>query len=390
MNSKTILLLYEKDHLKQPFIKLLLKSLKDHCPKARIFMASLSPKEEIKDDHIGIFLSLAKWKKSKAQNPGYVKRVYGAGGFSRRFIKDVHDLSNMHKPDLIITFLPLGFFAAQTWARLYGCRSVYYPFEIYGKQRSKYSWLVVVMEILGFLMKPDAVITQNEHRAKFYVERRYSRIKPVIAHNYKSRPDTSVSTVDFSVNHGIPRDKKVVLYQGMLSEGRWLDRLVEAAKYFRDDAVLVLMGKKQEPWWSENIEPLLKDSSTSGRIIVLESVPHEMVFPYARASRAGVIIYDDSVLNNVYCEPGKLSDFVQAGGPTIAPAFPTIRGVVNEHHLGVVFSDYSSRGIANAVNELLALPPGHFKGSLVAAAEYMTWEAQWPALSRYILGNDFS
>ena len=245
-----------------------------------------------------------------------------------------------------------------------------------------------MMEIFSFLLRPDAVISQNEHRAQFYVRNRCCRVKPFVSHNYKSRPESSVRAIDFFEMHGISSEKKVILYQGMLSEGRWLDRLVASAKYFRDDAILVLMGKKEQPWWSDNIEPLLHDPEVSDRIVILESVPHEMVFPYARASSVGVVIYDDSVLNNIYCEPGKLGDFVHAGVPVIAPAFPSIKSVVEENKLGITFSDYSSRGIATAVNELLSYPTDHFTAPLATAAEYMTWEAQWPMLSKQIMGND--
>lgn len=388
MNTQTVLLLYEKNHTNHPFIKLLLGSLKDYYPDIRIIVASFAPKKDVKDGSLDSFICLTQWKKPKLQNLAFARRAYGANSFSRTLISYAHDIFDKFKPDVILTFLPLGFFAAQTWAMFHGCRSVYYPFEIYGKQKSKYSRWVVMMEILGFLLKPDAVITQNEHRAQFYVKNRYCRSKLFVAHNYKTRPRSSVRPIDFFEMHGIPSEKKVVLYQGMLSDGRWLDRLVASAKYFRDDAILVLMGKKQQPWWSDNIEPLLHDPAVSDRVVVLESVPHEMVFSYARASSVGVVIYDDLVLNNIYCEPGKLGDFVHAGVPVIAPAFPSIKSVVEENNLGITFSDYSSRGIASAVNELLSYPADHFASSLAKAAEYMTWEAQWPALGRQILGYD--
>jgi hypothetical protein len=161
---------------------------------------------------------------------------------------------------------------------------------------------------------------------------------------------------------------------------------VLSVKYLRDDAVLVMMGPKQQPWWDENIEPLLSDLGVAKRLFVLESVPHEMVFPYAHAAAAGVIIYDDSVLNNMFCEPGKLGDFVHAGVPVIAPAFPSLKPVVEGNTLGVTFSQYTSEGIAKALNDLLSLPKSHFVDSLKKASKFMNWEVQWETLKKAILG----
>ena len=387
MKPKTILLFYEKNHLKHPFIKLLYGSLRETCPDARILIASFAPKDRVPAELADRFIALGKWRRSKVANTVAVKRAYGASKLSIRLLVSAQDIFGKFKPDVIISFLPGGFAAAQLWAHRRVCRTIYYPFELYGKQRSKYSTAVVLLEMLSFLSKPDAVITQNEHRAQFYVDKRGCQTKPVIAHNYKLKPKADCAPIDFHIQHGIPRHKRIVLYQGMLSEGRWLDRLVLSAKYLPDDAVLVLMGPKQPKWWAKNIEPMLADKSLSSKLVVLEQVDHEMVFSYALAASVGVVIYDDSVLNNVYCEPGKICDFVHAGVPVIAPGFPSIKPVIEDGNLGVTFTDFSPRGIGDAISAVLAYPEEYFSASLRAAAKYMTWEAQWPALSRCILGQ---
>jgi glycosyltransferase involved in cell wall biosynthesis len=378
---------YEKNHLKHPFIKLLIKSLSECSAEIELTVVSFAFSNEVAKQWPGRFVALTDWIHHKADNGRPFKQAYGSRGMSLKLIKSALGIFKQNRPDVIISFLPIGFLAAQLYTMRRRCWTVYYPFELYGKQRSEYSKYVILAEILGFMLKPGAFITQNDMRANFYRNNRFCRTLPFIAHNYKERRTTQTMDSEIFVRHGVPKGKKVVLYQGMLAVGRWIDRLVQAAKFLDDDAVLVLMGPKQKPWWDDTISPLLDNPELEGRLFILESVAHEKVSTYASAAAAGVILYDDSVLNNIYCEPGKIGDFVHAGVPVVAPGFPSIKQVINEHNLGIVFEDFSSEGIANAMNEVLTLPKSHFNKSLLMAANHMNWEAQWPFLKEVIFGK---
>lgn len=386
MAHQNILLFYEKHHLKHPFIKLLIKSLLECPEQLKVTVVSFASNNEVEQNSIE-FIALKPWLLKKKWHREIHQQAYGSRGLSLRLVKTGLEIFKHCQPDVIVSFLPLGFLTTQVYALRRRCRTVYFPFEIYGRQHSKFSKYVVLAEKLGFLLKPDAFITQNVQRAQFYLEHRHCRNRPFIAHNYKERPRLQAPDTGVFSRHGIPENKKVVLYQGMLTEGRWLDRLIQAARHLDQDAVLVLMGPKQQPWWDDTIQPMLADPRLEGRVFVLESVPHEMVAGYASAAALGVIVYDDSVLNNLYCEPGKIGDFVHAGVPVIAPGFPSIKPVIEDYRLGIVFDDFSSEGIARAMNEVLSLPKSHFLDALAKASEFMTWEAQWPSMKKAICGE---
>jgi glycosyltransferase involved in cell wall biosynthesis len=383
MKHGPILLFYEKNHLKQPFIKLLIEYLASSQNERPVITVSFASDKQVGSR---AFSSLNNWLNSKVDGPGAFERAYGARGPSLKLIKSAIKIFRQHEPDTIITFLPIGFISSQIYRRMRSCRVVYFPFEIYGEQHSAFSRQVILYEKLAFLLKPDTFITQNEYRANYYKRHRFCRTAPFIAHNYKERPRVGSRDPAVFEKHGLPGHLKIVLYQGMLTAGRWLDRLLLASQYLRQDAVLVLMGPKQQPWWDETIKPLIEDLTNPERVCVLESVPHELVSQYAAAASLGVIIYDDSVLNNVYCEPGKIGDFVHAGVPVIAPGFPSIRFVIERYRLGSTFEDYSCQGIAQAINDALELPQEHYKQALATAAETMSWEKQWPSLMSALLG----
>lgn len=386
MKKRRILIIYEKNHVKHPFIKLLIKSLLTSPDVERVTVTSFASVAEVGQDG-SEFIPLKPWLLRQKRLQDIHLRAYGSRLVSFRLIKTAFEIFSANRPDIVVCFLPVCFLASALASIRFKFRVVYYPFEIYGHQRSKFSRAVVLAERLGFVIGPAAFVTQNEQRARFYAVSRNCRNRAFIAHNYKEKPRDLAKDPSLFNRFGVPLGAKVVLYQGMLSEGRWLDRLIHSSLYFDAGAVLVMMGPKQQPWWDSEIAPLLRDVRFQGRVFILDSVPHESVRLFASAASVGVIIYDDSVLNNLYCEPGKIGDFIHSGVSVVAPGFPSIKPVVEGYGLGVVFEDYSPQGIASAINKVLAQPIGEFSKSLAAASKFMTWDAQWPSLLSIITGG---
>jgi glycosyltransferase involved in cell wall biosynthesis len=101
----------------------------------------------------------------------------------------------------------------------------------------------------------------------------------------------------------------------------------------------------------------------------------------------GVIIYDDSVRNNVFCEPGKLSDYISVGVPVVAPNFPTIGPVVQGRGLGLCFDGHSPEAIAATIAQVLAKPKSRWAPALRRACSELTWETQAPNLLAAVDGG---
>jgi glycosyltransferase involved in cell wall biosynthesis len=259
-------------------------------------------------------------------------------------------------------------------AKLRGLRFVYYPFELYGEQISRPRWTVAALERLMLRRWVDAVITQNEYRAAILAKERGSRVEPLIVHNYKRTREVR-GPGRLRADLAIPAGKRVVLYEGYLVTGRWLDRLAEAVFHLPEDVVIVFLGEEQLKWLRRS-EAALARPLASGRLIVAPPVPHDGLLDYVVDADVGVIIYDDKVRNNLFCEPGKLTDYVSAGVPIIAPDFPTIGKVVREHGLGACFDGGRPEVIAGAIMAVLERPKAEWEPALRRAASQLTWETQ--------------
>jgi glycosyltransferase involved in cell wall biosynthesis len=288
--------------------------------------------------------------------------------------------------DVMIASRPQAGVWACLVARARGMRFVYYPFELYGEQIIPPSKLVAALERLMLRHGVDAVVTQNSHRAAVLRDERGSRVEPLIVHNYKRFAPARRPTGRLRAELGIGPDMRIVLYEGMIVQSRWLEFLAQASLLLPPDVVLVMMGQEKLKW-RKLYRKHLKAPVAAGRLIFAPPVPQEELLDYVADADVGVIIYDDSVRNNVFCEPGKLCDYVCAGVPVVAPGFPTIGPVVQERGLGLCFEGHSPEAIAATLIEALGRPKARWRPSLEKARQELTWESQAPNLLAAVAGE---
>ncbi len=290
------------------------------------------------------------------------------------------------EPDVVVASRPEA--ALIAWAAMRGrrIRFVYYPFELYGDQTGSASSFIAWAEKKLLKERADALITQNECRAQVYAAERGFAGKPAIVHNYKPvRAHARSGRLRQAL--GLGQDTKIALYEGMLIPGRWLQELAKSASFLPENAVIVLMGKEKSSWLQKNAALLDGIAKASGRLRVLPPVPHSEILDYAADADAGIIIYDDSCRNNLYCEPGKLSDYLAACVPVVAPAFPTIQPVVEAYGIGECFHGHSPQAIAAAISAVLAKPKAEWQAALRRACDHLTWETQAPAFLEAVTGE---
>jgi len=287
--------------------------------------------------------------------------------------------------DVIVATRPQAAICAWLAATVKRRRLIYYPFELYGDQSFAPSRWLLGAEQLILRYGIDSLITQNEHRADIYRRERGARVEPVIVHNYK--PTASLASGGLLRAHlGLDANTRIALYEGVLIEGRHLENVARAAAFLPADVVVVLMGRGPREWLKEYEESIAGELA-SRRVFLLPPVTHEELLSYVVDADVGIIIYDGSVRNNLYCEPGQLSDYIFANVPMVAPPFPTIQPVVEGYDIGVCFESPSPDKIAEAIGSVLQRPKQAWQPGLERARRELVWERQVPRLLAAVAGT---
>jgi glycosyltransferase involved in cell wall biosynthesis len=204
----------------------------------------------------------------------------------------------------------------------------------------------------GFLInKIDEMIVENHTRAK-YNEDLYG-FYPHVVHNYPFKQiSQSTEKVDLYEILNIPRNEKILLYQGGIQTGRGLDKLIKAAPLF-NEGVLVLVGDgKIKP----ELQEMVKEMGLEEKIKFHPKVPLADLPKFTRNGYMGFQVLNNVCFNHYSASSNKLFEYMMSGIPVIACSFPEIQRVVAGEEIGLCIDSHDPESIAEGVNYLLSHP----------------------------------
>jgi len=258
---------------------------------------------------------------------------------------------------------------------------VYYPFELYAeeflRQDSITTRLFLKAERQLLAHGIDALVTQNSLRANVYRTERGSRVEATVIQNFKVRSQP-ILYGRLKETLGLDQGHRVVLYEGAIQPGRCLENLVKAVQHFPTDTELVLIGGQGE-YFRDILHPLAQEVG-DGKVHFVPWVPQSELHSLIADADVGIIIYEDRPRNNLFCAPGKLSDYVNAGIPIVASALPTLVPIIRKYGIGECFDNSSPESIADAVIEIMQKPHATIQFALEQARLDLVWETQEPIL----------
>ncbi len=129
-----------------------------------------------------------------------------------------------------------------------------------------------------------------------------------------------ISILD-SVSH-----KKIMLYQGIITPDRYLDSICVAASRL-EDFCFIIVGK-ETPYLNQ-----LKQINSN--LIHISFIPPPLHLKITSYARIGILSYDHSSLNNIFCAPNKIWEFASLGIPMIGNNIPGLINSITNNNLGV-------------------------------------------------------
>ncbi len=171
-------------------------------------------------------------------------------------------------------------------------------------------------------------ITVNHARAA-ELEQRYGTHFEVIENAPEFEPLSNSNRLRTEL--GLADSAIVALYQGGLAPGRALERLAQAATRV-DGLTLVFQGFGP---LEEHLRAVANDSGGSVRFLG-KARPTEL-HEYASAADIGIVIYENTGLNNYLAAPNKMYSYMMAGLPVATSDFPGLADVVVGERVGEVF-----------------------------------------------------
>ena len=216
------------------------------------------------------------------------------------------------------------------------------------------------------IRKADVIIHAEINRMEYFVKR----------HNLPSSSNRLVCNYpekkEFCVDQSARPNK--LIYLGVIHPNRMLEELIQALSNSEVEFDIVGPG---EPEYVNKIKEITSDIRN---INVLPAVKEVMVDDLLSGYSIGLAFYSRTNLNNYYCAPNKVFQYIMNRVNIITNDYPGLKSVVEENSIGVCLSEITPTAIRAAVDSIIE--KGFNKNFHDGILNSYSWESQIPEFKR--------
>lgn len=146
----------------------------------------------------------------------------------------------------------------------------------------------------------------------------------------------------------IPTENLILLYQGWVLEGRYLDKAINVMKKL-NDVTLVIIGNGE---YLEPLKKLVADNKLEENVIFTGLIPYDNLYDYTISADVGLVLFENTSISYQNALPNKLFEFIQAGLPVITSNQKTITEIVTPNNIGLILEELTETNLVNSVEKM--------------------------------------
>ncbi|MBN2406656.1 MAG: glycosyltransferase [Elusimicrobia bacterium] len=228
---------------------------------------------------------------------------------------------------------------------------IYDAHELFPEKQMKKSNRLIWGILERFAIKrADHIIVPEKNRAE-YLRRKYGLDKvPLVINNFPEYTKIDREKGLREKKRLGFEDKKVIIYQGLISSKRYIEDMIEALKYLAEAYILVLIGFSLGSYEKE-MKDMAERYGLGKRVFMYGKVrPADMLQTLCIGDIA-MAFYDNKDINSYLCAPNKIFDYIMAGLKVIANSTPAL-DIIDDIKGVKLIKEVSGKSIARAVTEL--------------------------------------
>jgi glycosyltransferase involved in cell wall biosynthesis len=255
-----------------------------------------------------------------------------------------------------------------------------YPFIGGLRNRPRIQKLVTSVERY-FIKKVDIVLTTGKMDSSF-LEDFYGINNTLVIRNIPlyQKPDNKV---DFRRLYNIPNDRLILLYQGVMLEGRGIPLiLIAMSKLPR--TCLVLLGDGEQ---KRNFQHMASELNVADRVIFAGTILQKDLINYTAAADIGLSIIENISISYYHALPNKLFEYIMAGLPVLSSDLPQMKEIVDTYKVGEYVSLENEESIVPILNKWIDEPQLliDFKNNCQSAALELNWQKEYESVRTRLL-----
>lgn len=145
-----------------------------------------------------------------------------------------------------------------------------------------------------------------------------------------------------------PADEVRVIYLGGFGEGRFTIEIIDAFASMPPSIRLDIVGSGRPEFVARVADHL--ESLNVKHVRILPAVSYVEIPKLLESYHIGVALYRNTNLNNYYCAPNKVYDYLMNGMPVITNRYPGLVSVIDANRVGVCIDEVSASEIREAID----------------------------------------
>lgn len=258
---------------------------------------------------------------------------------------------------------------------------VYDSHELWSQASNNLSMPKILIKIQNklesrIIKKCHKVITVSESIVKYLKKEYKLQEQPILIRNIPPKWNIAEKRKVFHEEFNIDLSKKIVLYQGVIGEGRGIEKLIESMNYInKNNIILVFMGNGNK---IDHYKNLTKELGVSDKVYFHKAVDPSILKMYTSSADLGVSMIKNICLSYYYSLPNKMFEYIQAEIPVICSNYPDMEGIVREYKVGETADPNSSEEIARSIEKVLLDDQiyNKYKNNCKTAKKQLNWECE--------------
>lgn len=272
------------------------------------------------------------------------KNIVNAAIIGRMIIKGYKDNADIYHSNDLNT-LPQGIICSKL--RLKPKKLVYDSHEVqtsrtgYNPKTIKFFESIMIKFVDEMMVENHTRAKKNEELYGFYPKTLYNYSE---LYDIEEKPD-----VDLHSELNLPKDEKILLYQGGLQQGRGLELLIEMMPQVKEGTLVFLGAGKL----TNKLKEMAAESPVANRIKFIDKVHFKALPSYTKQAYIGFQVLQNICFNHYSASSNKLFEYIMAHVPVVSCDFPEVKAVVDKG-VGIAVDSHDIDQIAAAVNKLVA------------------------------------
>lgn len=226
----------------------------------------------------------------------------------------------------------------------------------------------------------DVFLTVGEGLKEYFEKKyRYKDIK-VVMNCPQISSHQCIEKINYSAMLNLDKKAFVVLYQGVLNEGRGLKPLISAMQFTNKSVVLVIIGYGM---LEQTLKKEVENLSLKDKVFFLGKIPVDQLSTYTAGANCGINLLEPLNKSKELAVPNKLFQYIHASIPVIASNSYENHKLFEKYNIGYLVEN-TPQSIAEAINRMSSVDRTYFVVNCQKAALEYNWENQEKILLKLI------